>query len=120
MFKVEPLVNQVLLIGDRKPYVTAILTIHAAQMPQLKAKDEDQTEAEISPDAVTKAVQDAVARVNKQLPDFERIRRFKVLDRDFSIEEGELTPTMKIRRAQVLENHRELVNQLYLGREDFQ
>jgi long-chain acyl-CoA synthetase len=63
-------------------------------------------------------VQLAVARVNRQLGDFERIRRFKILDRDFSIERGELTPTMKIRRAQVLENYRELVNQLYLGRED--
>jgi len=67
---------------------------------------------------VNKAVQSAVARVNKQLAEFERIRRFKILDRDFSIERGELTPTMKIRRAQVLENYRELVNQLYLGRED--
>ncbi len=121
LFKVEPLVNQVLLIGDKKPYVTAILTIHAAQLPELKAKNGDgpRTE-EASTDAVTKAVQAAVSRVNKQLADFERIRRFKVLDRDFSIEEGELTPTMKIRRAQVLENHRELVNQLYLGREEFQ
>ena len=121
LFKVEPLVNQVLLVGDKKPYVTALLTIHAAQLPELKAKNGDgpQTE-EAATDAVTKAVQAAVSRVNKHLADFERIRRFKVLDRDFSIEEGELTPTMKIRRAQVLENHRELVNQLYLGREDFQ
>jgi len=120
LFKVEPLVNQILLVGDKKPYVTAILTIHAAQMPELKAKNGDRPPTEeASTDAVTKAVQAAVSRVNKQLADFERIRRFKVLDRDFSIEQGELTPTMKIRRAQVLENHRELVNQLYLGREDF-
>lgn len=120
LFKVEPLVNQVLLVGDKRPYVTAILTIHAAQLPE-KAKNGDGPHAEeASTGAVTRAVQAAVSRVNKQLADFERIRRFKVLDRDFSIEEGELTPTMKIRRAQVLENHRELVNQLYLGREEFQ
>ncbi len=121
LFKVEPLVNQVLLVGDKKPYVTAILTIHSVQLPQLEVKNGDSPEAEeSSPDAVTKAVQAAVSRVNKQLADFEKIRRFKVLERDFSIEQGELTPTMKIRRAQVLENHRELVNQLYLGREDSQ
>ena len=106
LFKVEPIVNQVLLIGDKKPYVTAILTLHAAQ----------EQEAEAEP--VRKAVQAAVSRVNKQLADFERIRRFKVLDREFSIEHGELTPTMKIRRGQVLDNHRELVSQLYLGREE--
>lgn len=121
LFKVEPLVNQVLLVGDKKPYVTAILTIHAAQLPQLQDKNGDvPATEEASRDLVTKAVQAAVSRVNQQLADFERIRRFKVLDRDFSIEQGELTPTMKIRRAQVLENHRELVNQLYLGREEFQ
>ncbi len=65
-----------------------------------------------------KAVKEAVARVNKHLADFERIRRFKVLERDFSIENGELTPTMKIRRAKVLELHRDLVSELYLGREE--
>ncbi len=121
LFKVEPLVNQVLLVGDKKPYVTALLTIHAAQLPQIKESDgSGGTGSEASPETVTKAVQAAVSRVNKHLADFERIRRFKVLDRDFSIEQGELTPTMKIRRAQVLENHRDLVNQLYLGREEFQ
>jgi long-chain acyl-CoA synthetase len=63
-------------------------------------------------------VQAAVTRVNQQLADFERIRRFRILPRDFSIESGELTPTMKIRRSRVLENERELVNELYLGKEE--
>ncbi|MDQ2711588.1 MAG: long-chain fatty acid--CoA ligase [Acidobacteriota bacterium] len=121
LFKVEPIVNQILLIGDKKPYVTAILTVNATQVQGLKA---DQAKSaghrDEGAEPVTKAVQAAVSRVNKQLAEFERIRRFKVLDRDFSIEQGELTPTMKIRRNRVLENHRELVSQLYLGREESQ
>ena len=121
LFKMEPIVNQVLLIGDKKPYVTAILTANAAQLAGYQGSDTADSNGQ-TPDAgsqpVAKAVQAAVSRVNKQLADFERIRRFRVLERDFSIEHGELTPTMKIRRAQVLENHRELVNQLYLGREE--
>jgi long-chain acyl-CoA synthetase len=107
LFKTEPIVNQVLLIGDKKPYVTALLTVNAVQAQNLKAGED-----------VYKEVQAAISRVNTQLADFERIRRFKVLDRDFSIEQGELTPTMKLRRARVLENHSSLVSQLYLGRED--
>jgi long-chain acyl-CoA synthetase len=116
LFKMEPLVNQVVLIGDKKPYMTALLTINLANLKgaQAEASAKDQSKA----DPVTKAVQEAVARVNKQLADFERIRRFRVLDRDFSIEHGELTPTMKIRRARVLDNHKDLVSQLYLGREE--
>lgn len=106
LFKMEPIVNQILLIGDKKPYVTALLTLNAMQVQNMGAEP------------VTKAVQQAVSRVNTQLADFERIRRFKVLDREFSIEHGELTPTMKLRRARVLENHRQLVSELYLGREE--
>ncbi len=100
LFKMEPAVSQVVLIGDKRPYMTAILTLNSAT-----ADGE-------------KGVKDVVARINKQLADFERIRRFKVLDREFAIERGELTATMKVRRAQVLENHKDLVSELYLGREE--
>ena len=65
-------------------------------------------------------VQKAVARVNKQLAPFEQIRKFRILERDFSIETGELTPTMKVRRNRVLENNRELVSELYMGKEESQ
>ncbi|HEY1949791.1 MAG TPA: long-chain fatty acid--CoA ligase [Bryobacteraceae bacterium] len=121
LFKIEPVVSQVLLIGDKKPYLTAILTLNLANAAKLKGVDPLHAEngaALVNADPVSKAVQDAVARVNKQLADFERIRRFKVLDREFSIEQGEVTPTMKIRRARVIENHKDLVSELYLGREE--
>ena len=45
------------------------------------------------------------------------MRKFKILEREFSIEQGELTPTMKVRRNRVLENHRELVSEMYMGKE---
>jgi long-chain acyl-CoA synthetase len=107
LFKMEPLINQVVLIGDKKPYVTALLTVNAAQV---------ETPGNGNQEAVTKAVQGAVSRVNKQLADFEQIRRFRVLERDLTIEAGELTPTMKIRRGRVLENYASLVSDLYLGK----
>jgi len=115
LFKMEPLVSQVVLIGDKKPYITALLTINLQQAQTIKGMTGD---AVVTAEPVSKAVSDLIGRVNKQLADFERIRRFKVLERDLSIEQGELTPTMKIRRGRVLENHKELVSQLYLGREE--
>jgi long-chain acyl-CoA synthetase len=105
LFKLEPLINQVLLVGDKKPYVTALLTVNA-----------DQTKSLDQP--LEKAVQAAVSRVNRHLADFERIRRFRILGHDFSIERGELTPTMKIRRSRVLENYAPQVAELYLGKEE--
>jgi long-chain acyl-CoA synthetase len=121
LFKLEPVVNQIVLLGDKQPYVTALITVNPASLPLLKGMDayKDKTHAEMAEARpVLDAVQTAVSRVNKQLADFERIRRFRILPRDFSIEEGELTPTMKIRRAKVIENHRGLVSELYLGKEE--
>ena len=99
LFKKEPLINHVLLIGDRLPYVTAIITVSC------------------DPATAQEIVASTVKNVNRQLPSFEQIRKFKILDRDFSIEHGELTPTMKLRRSRALENHRALVTELYAGRE---
>ncbi len=120
LFKMEPLVSQVVLIGDKKPYMTALLTINVQQAKTIKGVEavDENPETLVKTEPVSKAVGDVINRVNKQLADFERIRRFKVLERDLSIEQGELTPTMKIRRGRILENHKELVSQLYLGREE--
>ncbi len=104
LFKTEPIINQVVLIGDRLPYVTALLTVNA-------------TDGVGSPEAEVKK---AVARVNRKLAPFEQIRKFRILERDFSIELGELTPTMKVRRNRVLENHRHVVSELYMGKEESQ
>jgi long-chain acyl-CoA synthetase len=104
LFKTEPVINQVVLIGDRLPYVTALVTINSAEVA-------DSAETE---------VKKAVARVNRKLAPFEQIRKFRIIERDFSVETGELTPTMKVRRNRVLENHRELVSELYMGKEESQ
>lgn len=121
LFKVEPLINQVLLVGDRQPYITALVTINPAATETVKGMEGTKNGSlpEVShAQPVLDEVDRAVKRVNAQLADFERIRRYRVLDRDFSIERGELTPTMKIRRTQVLENFRHVVSELYLGKEE--
>jgi long-chain acyl-CoA synthetase len=120
LFKLEPVIGQVLLLGDKKPYITALITLNPANLSVVKGLEEykGKSQAELAQTpAVMQAVQSAVNRVNKQLADFERIRRFRILPREFSIESGELTPTMKIRRSRVLENERALITELYLGKE---
>lgn len=123
LFKTEPLINQVLLIGDRLPYVTALFTVNAANAETLKGMDEwkgrTQNEIAAAPPVMAE-LQKAVAKANKQLAPFEQIRKFRILERDFSIEYGEVTPTMKVRRNRVLENHRETIRELYMGKEESQ
>jgi long-chain acyl-CoA synthetase len=99
LFKREPSISQVLLIGDRMPYVTALFTVNGTA---------EETQG---------AVAEAVKTVNQKLAPFEQIRKFKILSREFSIEDGELTPTMKVRRSRVLENYRSLVSEMYMGKD---
>ena len=115
LFKLEPAVNHVLLVGDRMPYVSALITINPAAV-----EGPDGAQGMERSAAVHSEVRKAVARVNRHLAPFEQIRKFRVLERDFSIEHGELTATMKLRRGRVLENHRALIAEMYAGREDAQ
>jgi long-chain acyl-CoA synthetase len=100
LFKTEPLISQVLLIGDQQPHVAALITINSAMADTLEG-------------TVSAEVQRIVKRVNQQLAPFEQVRKYRVLDRDFSIEAGELTATMKLRRNRVLENFKDEIAQLY-------
>src|SRR5260370_23676662 len=123
LFKTEPLINQVLLIGDRRPYVTALFTLNTAHVETLKGMEEfkGRSPKEIAgAPAVVAEVQKAVEKANKQLAPFEQIRGFRVLDRDFTMERGDVTPTMKVRRSKGLENHREKIKEPYPGKEESQ
>jgi len=118
LFRMEPIVSQVLLIGDRLPYLTALFTINITAAESLAGMQEwkGRPPAElVQAPQVLEEVQRAVARVNKQLAPFEQVRRHRILGRDFSIENGELTATMKVRRARAMENFREDIDQLYAG-----
>jgi len=120
LFKMEPLISQVLLVGDRLPYLTALVTINSANAEGLKGMDQWKGRA---PSEIAQAppvlaeIQKTVARVNKQLAPFEQVRKYRILARDFSIEEGELTATMKVRRTKAMENFKEDIDELYAGRE---
>lgn len=103
-FKSEPVISQMILVGDKLPYVTALFTVNAAALPEGA-----NAEAE---------VKKAVDRVNAHLANFEQIRKFRIIDGEFSVQTGELTPTMKVRRGKVLEKYKSLVAEMYQGKEE--
>jgi len=120
LFKMEPLISQVLLIGDRLPFLTAIFTLNTTVAESLKGmeqwKGQPPSEMAAAPPVVA-GIQKAISRVNKQLAPFEQVRKYRVLPREFSIDNGELTATMKLRRSRALENCKEEIAELYAGRE---
>ena len=106
LFKGDPLISNVVLVGDKLPYITALITLN----PDAKRN--------MLEEAAQEAVKAAVKKANTQLAAFEQIRKFKVLDTDFATATGELTPTMKVRRAKVLEKYKSLVEEMYVGKEE--
>jgi len=99
-------ISQALVVGDRRPFLTALLTLDEEEIGKWASeRGLDGGVAELSKrDEVRALVQEAVDRVNNDLANFERVRAWSLLPRDFSPEEGEITPTLKLRRR-VCEQH---------------
>jgi len=95
--KTHPLISQALVVGDRRPYVAALVTL-----------DED-----VPRDDAEAEVQRAVDEVNRDLSRFEQIKRFAILPRDFSADEGEVTPTLKLKRRACQEHFAAEIEGLY-------
>jgi long-chain acyl-CoA synthetase len=94
-------VSQALVVGDRRPYVVALITI-----------DRDGTKG-MSWDAVQARIAEVVEDVNRERSRFEQIKKFAVLERDFSAEEGEITPTLKLKRKVCQEHFAAEIERLY-------
>ncbi len=117
LLKMEPIFNQMILVGDKRPYISALFTINQQAAESLAGKGRPVHEL-VTSDEVKSEVKRAVGKVNKLLAPFEQVRKFRILERDFTIENGELTATMKVRRAKVLENFQNVVSELYVGKEE--
>ena len=96
--KAHRIVSQALVVGDRKPYIAALITVD----PEV-ANGTD----------VQAAVQAAVEAVNADRSRFEQIKRFAVLPREFTLEHDEITPTLKLKRKVVLEHFADEAAALY-------
>jgi long-chain acyl-CoA synthetase len=101
LLKLSPVVSQAIALGDRRPYVAALITLDAASGLE-PGSEEART-----------AVQEAVDAANGELSRYEQVKRFRILERDFSAEEGEVTPTLKLKRRVVEEHFAEEIEQLY-------
>ena len=114
-FKTSKYVSQALVVGDRRPYVAALLTLDPDEIERWAA--EHGIEADLATLAgdprVHELLQGVVDDVNRERSRFEQVKRFTVLPRDFGLEHGELTPTLKLRRRAVMQNFEAEIDDLY-------
>jgi long-chain acyl-CoA synthetase len=113
--KYHPLISQVVVIGDRRPYLVALVTLDPDALPRFAAEQGLPADAAALTDdpAVRDAVQSAVDAVNAEFSSAEQIKRFVVLPRDFLVEEEEITPTLKVRRRTIIERYGAAIDSLY-------
>ena len=114
----HPLVSQVVVVGNDKPFIGALITLDADMLPGWLANKglEPMSVADAAQDEqVLAALDRAVERANRAVSRAESIRRFEVLDTDFTEENGYLTPSLKVKRARVVADHAETIERIYGG-----
>ncbi|WNM25685.1 AMP-dependent synthetase/ligase [Demequina capsici] len=114
-----PLVDQCVVVGDGKPFIAALVTLDAEALPGwLKGKDLPvMTVAEAAAHPVVREHMDrAVERANKAVSRAESIRKYEILLDEFSVDNGYLTPSLKVKRATVLKDFADRIEQLYTTR----
>jgi long-chain acyl-CoA synthetase len=95
--KTHAVISQALILGDRRPYITALITLSEG----------------VDPEQARFEVEQIVENVNAELSRFEQIKRYMILPRDFTVEEGEVTPTLKLKRRVCQEHFADEIEALY-------
>ncbi|QAY70503.1 AMP-dependent synthetase/ligase [Xylanimonas protaetiae] len=114
----HPLVSQVVVVGDQRPFIGALVTLDPEMLPGWLAThglpNMPVSEARVHPDVLA-ALDRAVTRANEAVSRAESIRKFHVLENDFTEANGYLTPSLKVKRALVIKDFASVVDGLYAG-----
>ena len=114
----HPLIANVIVVGDQRPFIGALFTLDTEMLPDWLRKHGlprcSPLEAAQLPE-VQASLQRAVDRANKAVSRAESIRKFRIIDASFTVENGYVTPSMKLRRGRVLHDFADEVDELYGG-----
>jgi long-chain acyl-CoA synthetase len=116
LLKFSPYINDAVVIGDGRKYLTAMIVIDEENVTKYAQDNKVQftTFASLTrSEEVLKLIQEEVNQVNSQMARVENIRKFRILDKKLYTEDGEVTPTMKVKRKAINEQYRELIESMY-------
>jgi long-chain acyl-CoA synthetase len=106
-------ISQAVVIGDRRPYLVALITLDPDELPAFAQEHGLSPEDVPESEAMREEVQRAVDEVNARVGRVEQVKKFKILPHDLSQQTGELTPTLKVKRNVVNEKFADEVERLY-------
>lgn len=116
MFLQSKYIDQFVLIGDRRMFLSALIVPdfdaikEYADRNKIPYKDEEDL---VSKEEIYDIIDKEVATIQKDLANYERVRKFILLSKPLSVESGEMTPTLKIRRKVIEEKYRDLIEEMY-------
>jgi long-chain acyl-CoA synthetase len=108
-------ISQVCVIGDRRKYLTALVTVDAANVTAYAGErglDTDSVTDLLTEPVVLELVRSIIDEKNREFASFETIKKFRLLP-EFSIENGLLTPTLKVKRAEAMERFADVIDEMY-------
>lgn len=112
----HPLISQCVIVGDGRPYISAVLTLDTEMLPiwlrNKGLKVVQPAEAALLPE-VRDSLERALKKANHGVSRAESIRRYRILDTEFSIENGYLTPSQKLKRSRVLRDYETFISGIY-------
>ncbi|MEK7790976.1 MAG: long-chain fatty acid--CoA ligase, partial [Deltaproteobacteria bacterium] len=99
---------------DKKNYLTALVTLNEEEIEKFLKSERISEGADIySHPSVQKLISSIIEQKNKELASYETIKKFSILKNDFTIEAGELTPSMKLRRSFCSEKYKDIIHSMY-------
>ena len=110
------LVSQCMVVGDAQPFIAALVTVDPETFPEWAEENGlgGKSIAELREEPLVKAaIQEAIDVANKAVSKAESVRTFRILDEDFTIEGGELTPTLKVKRAIIGKKYGHVIDEIY-------
>jgi len=111
--KQHPIVHEAVMIGDKRKFLTGLISLDPEASAQWAA-DNGADVASLADNAALRAsLQETIDAVNNRYARVEQVKKFAILPRALGIEEGELTPTLKVKRSKVSEHFAELIDSLY-------
>jgi len=117
-FNTDPFIERVVLIGDQRNYLTALVCLELGVVRDWAAKQglRASTHQELANDPdVRNLIGESIARVNGKLSRYEQIKKFAILEHSFTPQSGEITPTEKLKRRVIAEKYRAVIDGLYAG-----
>jgi long-chain acyl-CoA synthetase len=116
LLKSSPYINDAVILADGRKYVTAIIVIdeeNAMNYAQQKNVQYTTFESLTKSEAIISLIDSEVNKINKQLARVENIKKFKILDKKLYTEDGEVTPTMKVKRKFINKHYANLIESMY-------